>query len=76
MVISLGFGLLFGTLIVLFLLPAFLTGAESMRQRTLRIRSYFIAMLPNPGETLNAARVRRMTENDPTAAPGTRGEGS
>ena len=39
MIISLGFGLLFGTFIVLFLLPAFLVGIENLKARMLAIRS-------------------------------------
>jgi multidrug efflux pump subunit AcrB len=39
MVISISFGLLFGTFIVLFLLPALLVGMESIRSRFSRIRS-------------------------------------
>jgi multidrug efflux pump subunit AcrB len=76
MVISLSFGLLFGTLIVLFLLPAFLTGIESLRQVALRVRSDFIKLLPDPLTALSAGRVRRMTQTDPTASPGTGGNDS
>jgi multidrug efflux pump subunit AcrB len=72
MVISLSFGLLFGTLIVLLLLPAFLTGIESLRQLALRVRSDFIKLIPDPRIVLEAGRVRRMTQTDPTASPGTR----
>jgi multidrug efflux pump subunit AcrB len=76
MVISLSFGLLFGTLIVLFLLPAFLTGIESLRQLAWRVRSDFIKLMPDPGTALGAGRVRRMTQTDPTATPRTGGQKS
>jgi len=67
---------LFGTLIVLFLLPAFLTGIESLRQVALRVRSDFIKLLPDPRTALSAGRVRRMTQTDPTASPRTGGNES
>jgi multidrug efflux pump subunit AcrB len=69
MVISLSFGLLFGTFIVLFLLPAFLTGIETLRQLAMRVRSDFIKLLPDPRTALAAGRIRRMTQTDPTAMP-------
>ena len=74
MVISLSFGLLFGTFIVLFLLPTFLTGIETLRQLAMRIRSYFIKLLPDPVVAFTAGRVRHMTHDDPTAASGTGGD--
>jgi len=76
MVISLSFGLLFGTLIVLFLLPAFLTGIETLRQLAMRVRSDFIKLLPDPRTALAAGRIRRMTKADPTAMPRTEGDQS
>jgi multidrug efflux pump subunit AcrB len=76
MVISLSFGLLFGTFIVLFLLPTFLTGVESLRQLAMRIRSDFIKLLPDPRTALAAGRVRRMTQTDPTAMPRSKGDQS
>ena len=76
MVISLSFGLLFGTLIVLLLLPTFLTGLESLRQMASRVSSQFIRLLPDPRTALAAGRIRRMTQDDPTARPGTREQAS
>ena len=76
MVISLSFGLLFGTVIVLFLLPAFLTGIETLRQLAVRVRSDFIKLLPDPRTALAAGRIRRMTQTDPTAMPRTEGDQS
>lgn len=47
MIISLGFGLMFGTFLVLFLLPAFLVSIENLKARLLRIKSDFPkAMVP------------------------------
>jgi multidrug efflux pump subunit AcrB len=76
MVISLSFGLLFGTLIVLLLLPAVLTGIELLRSFATRIRSDFIRLIPDPRTALNAGRVRRMTQNDPTAPVRSSGDAS
>jgi multidrug efflux pump subunit AcrB len=70
MVVSLSFGLLFGTFIVLFLLPAFLTGLESLRQKALRIQGNFAKLLATPKQILAASRSRRYTQNDPTAPAG------
>ncbi len=72
MVISLSFGLLFGTLIVLLLLPAFLTGIELLRSFAARIRSDIERLLPEPMTALAAGRVRRMTQTDPSAPPDAR----
>jgi multidrug efflux pump subunit AcrB len=69
MVISLSFGLLFGTFIVLLLLPASLTGIEWLRQAGARVRSDFVRLLPDPRTALGAGRARRMTQDDPTATP-------
>ena len=74
MVVSLTFGLLFGTLIVLLLLPAFLTGIESLRQLALRVRSDVGKLIPDPRLAVNASRARRLTREDPAASPGTRGQ--
>ena len=41
LIISLAFGLIFGTLIVLFLLPAFLVSIENMAMQMARIHSRF-----------------------------------
>ena len=41
MVISIGFGLIFGTLIVLFLLPTLLVSIEAQRARLAGVRSEF-----------------------------------
>lgn len=76
MVISLSFGLLFGTLIVLLLLPAFLTGLESLRQLAMRVKSYFAQLMPDSGNALGAGLIRRMTQDDPAAQPGTRDSAS
>jgi len=76
MVISLSFGLLFGTLIVLLLLPAFLTGIELLRSFATRIRSDFIRLIPDPRTALNAGRARRMTQNDPTSPVRSSGDAS
>jgi len=76
MVISLSFGLLFGTLIVLFLLPVFLTGMESLRQFATRVRGSVIGLLPDEISTFGAGLARRLTRKDPTAMPGTKGEAS
>jgi len=67
MVISISFGLMFGTLIVLFLLPAFLTGLESLHIKANRITSDFKTRLPDPAEVIAAGRTRFMTRLDPTA---------
>ena len=71
MIISLSFGLVFGTFIVLFLLPAFLVGIENLKQRLLAIRSRF----PRPPAVPFGwdARVvdhepRRWTFRDPLAS--------
>lgn len=68
MVISLSFGLAFGTLIVLFLLPAFLTGIENLRQRFNRVRSEMQESFNDPSESLNTGTARDMTYNDPATA--------
>ena len=73
MVISLSFGLLFGTLIVLFLLPVFLTGMEKLRQFATRVRSSVLGLMPDEISTFSAGLARRMTRRDPTAMPGTKG---
>jgi multidrug efflux pump subunit AcrB len=75
MVIALSFGLAFGTLIVLFLLPAFLASVESLRQKFASVRGEVEQILPSAGSVLNAGRVRPMTHNDPSATPGTGGQG-
>jgi len=67
MVISLSFGLAFGTLIVLFLLPAMLTGIESLRQIFARVRSNIIAMLPEDRGAIFAGISRRFTHEDPAS---------
>ena len=42
MVISIGFGLMFGSLIVLFVLPAFLVGIENANQKLTSVTSGLI----------------------------------
>ena len=74
MVISLSFGLLFGTLIVLFLLPAFLTGIETLSQFSKRVRSNLIKLVPDSQTAFAAGRIRRMTQTDPTAMPQGKGD--
>lgn len=76
MVISLSFGLLFGTVIVLVLLPAFLTGIEGVRQLAVSVQSRLRKLLPDSATALSAGRVRRMTQNDPTFSTGSQGERS
>ncbi|MEE4185707.1 MAG: efflux RND transporter permease subunit [Gammaproteobacteria bacterium] len=71
MIISLSFGLVFGTLIVLFLLPTFLVNIENLKQRLLAIRSRFPRAASVPFEW--DARVidhepRRWTFRDPTSS--------
>jgi len=75
MVISLSFGLAFGTLIVLVLLPASLTGIEQLRQLTVNVHSNFSKLIPEPVVALAAGRVRRMTQNDPTMPTNDKGKG-
>lgn len=76
MVISLSFGLLFGTVIVLVLLPAFLVGIESIRQKLAGVRSDFAKLIPDPVMALATGRVRRMTQDDPTLSAGDAGDRS
>ncbi|MGI9290585.1 MAG: efflux RND transporter permease subunit [Gammaproteobacteria bacterium] len=73
MVISLSFGLLFGTLIVLLLLPVFLAGLEGIRQRANTIHSQFKNYLPDTATVLDAVRIRRLIHRDPTTADSTGG---
>jgi multidrug efflux pump subunit AcrB len=76
MVISLSFGLLFGTLIVLLLLPASLTGIEWLRKVAAGVRSDFIRLIPDIRTTLEAGRVRRLTRNDFVASSKSRSQES
>ena len=76
MVISLSFGLMFGTLIVLFLLPAFLTGLESLRQRFNRIETNTRPFLPDTDDLLEILRHRRLTRHDPSTVQSTGGNSS
>ena len=66
MVISLSFGLAFGRLIVLFLLPAFLTAVESLRQRLANVRGQVSGLMPDAAQILTAGRARRLTRDDPS----------
>jgi len=71
MVISISFGLLFGTFIVLFLLPAILSGIETIRQRFNVIRSD----RKDSADTgivsvLGAAIQRKLTSSDPALVQG------
>lgn len=76
MVISLSFGLLFGTLIVLFLLPVILSGLEALRQRANSVHSVFTSYIPNSETVLDALRIRRFIHRDPTTADSTGGNNS
>jgi multidrug efflux pump subunit AcrB len=76
MVISLSFGLLFGTVIVLLLLPAFLTGIELLRSFIVRVRSDFVRLIPDPRTAFSAGSARRMTQNDPTSPVASSGDSS
>jgi len=75
MVISLSFGLLFGTVIVLVLLPATLVGIERLRQLTAGVHSNLSKLVPVPAIALAISRVRRLTSRDP-AFPDRSGDGS
>lgn len=71
MVISISFGLLFGTLIVLFLLPAILSGIETIRQRFNVIRSdRKTSADAGIVSVLGAALQRRLTTSDPALVQG------
>ncbi|MDH3640311.1 MAG: hypothetical protein OES09_17865, partial [Gammaproteobacteria bacterium] len=63
MVVSLGFGLMFGTFMVLFLLPTLLVSIEALGERWLAIKSRFPKWLifSNPEASLRAAEPRRRT---------------
>ncbi|MFL2770206.1 MAG: efflux RND transporter permease subunit [Rhodospirillaceae bacterium] len=67
MVISLGFGLIFGTLVVLFVLPAFLVGIENANKRITRITGRLSVWIKshNPGDILLALKQRTLTKSDP-----------
>ena len=70
MVISIGFGLIFGTFMVLFLLPSVLVSIEVMLVRANRVRSGFADWLAarKPMEALTLDRIRPSTRPDPTTA--------
>lgn len=67
MVISLGFGLIFGTFIVLFMLPALLVGLENLNARISRITSGLIAWIKRntSPEFIGSLRQRVLTKADP-----------
>ena len=67
MVISIGFGLIFGTLIVIFVLPAFLVGIENANKKLKRITSGIIEWIKsNPAhEALTHFKTRRLNKRDP-----------
>ena len=69
MVISISFGLIFGTFIVLFLLPAFLVAIESLRTRYATVHSDFARRLRTriPAMAVASGSPARMTRDDPTA---------
>ena len=68
MVISIGFGLIFGTLIVLFALPAFLVGIERAHRRITQVTSWLIRLFESGSleEFLPSLRYRVLTKGDPT----------
>ena len=67
MVISISFGLIFGTALVLILLPAILVLLESLRARALRIRSQFVDYLKTsmPAGALAVGSVKATSKSDP-----------
>ncbi len=69
MVISIGFGLLFGTLIVLFLLPTLLVSNEALRARLTRVRSDFARRLRAraPAAAVATGSPASLTTEDPTS---------
>jgi len=69
MVISISFGLIFGTLIVLFLLPAFLVGLEILRARLTEIRSGFSRRMTTgtAATAVAAGDPKPLTIDDPLA---------
>ena len=70
MVISISFGLIFGTFIVLFLLPAFLVGIESLRARFARVHSDFSRRLRarEPAAAVASGSPAVMTTEDPMSS--------
>ncbi len=68
MVISIGFGLIFGTLIVLFILPAFLVGIEGANKRLTRVTSGVAVWIKShrPEDILPGLKRRVLTRSDPT----------
>jgi multidrug efflux pump subunit AcrB len=68
MVISISFGLIFGTFIVLFLLPTFLVGIESLRAKYATVHSYFARRLRTriPAMAVASGNPANMTREDPT----------
>ena len=69
MVISIGFGLLFGTLIVLFLLPTLLVSIESQRARWASVQSDFSRRLKAraPAAAVASGSPATLTTEDPTS---------
>ena len=67
MIISISFGLIFGTFIVLFLLPAFLVGTESLRARFAHVQSDFSRRLRSrqPAAAVATGTRASMTTEDP-----------
>ena len=75
MVISISFGLIFGTLIVLLLLPAILVSLESLKDRLAAVRSGVMELggrLSFAG-VLSAGNPRTMTSDDPAIYPSDEG---
>ncbi|MGI9343215.1 MAG: efflux RND transporter permease subunit [Gammaproteobacteria bacterium] len=69
MVISIGFGLMFGTLIVLFLLPTMLVSVEAWRSRLVGVHSDFSARLRAraPRAAVASGSPASLTTEDPTS---------
>ncbi len=67
MVISIGFGLIFGTAIVLFVLPAFLVGIENANKKLTRVTSGLVTWVGSykPGDIVYALNNRALTKTDP-----------
>ena len=72
MVISIGFGLIFGTLIVLFVLPSFLVGIENAHKRLTRVTSGAIDWIKShaPEDVLPGLKTRTLTKSDPITTEG------
>jgi hypothetical protein len=67
MVISISFGLIFGTFIVLFLLPTLLVSIESLRVRLMKVKSDFSKrLMPDArASAIAAGNPATLTTEDP-----------